>query len=199
MILTGWEKCARRNTLQILGLRKNCSLFGKSWFSFFMFRKKKGITSDTDSLKEFWNHSFSYKSLSDFIKGIIRTLLYRYNNTSLVFCMSSTTMKPKAHLIHHLLPCAQVCGTGARGRQTLRVWWRQDHNPSRINCRSCGDQVSRECAYHGLDKRAPNGILKNTDFFFFKLHEYLDEGEEALWFHASAGSTDWQFYLQTQL
>lgn len=34
-------------------------------------------------------------------------------------------------------------------------------------------------------RAAPNGIIKNKDFF--KLHEYLDEGEEVLWFCASAG------------
>lgn len=41
-----------------------------------------------------------------------------------------------------------------------------------------------ENAPHGLDKRAPDGILKNKDFF--KLHQHLDEGGEALWFHVSA-------------
>lgn len=150
LILTGWENCARRNISLILVLRKNCSLFGKIWFSFFMFRKK-GITGNIDTLKEFWNHTFSYKSLI-LLKGLfgcILQLLYRYNNTSLVFCMSSTTMKPKAHLTHHLFICGQVCGTGARARQTLGVWWRQEH---RMKCRSCGDQGSRECAHHGLEK-----------------------------------------------
>lgn len=33
-------------------------------------------------------------------------------------------------------------------------------------------------------RAAPNGIFKNKDFL--KLHECLDEGEEALWFCASA-------------
>lgn len=140
------------------------------------------LSKSLETILSATNH---YLILLKGILGHIIQLLYRYNSTSLAFFKSSTTMKPAAHLSHHhLVTCAWVCGPGGRARQTLWVWWRQEHSPSRIICRPCGDQGSRECALHGLDKKAPNGILKNKDFL--KLHECLDEGEEALWFHTSA-------------
>lgn len=143
-ILTGWEKCERRNTSQILGLRKNCSLFCKSWFSFLCSEKRNHWVTQV-LLKSFENILSATNHYLILLKGLlgrILQLLYRYNNTSLLSCMSRIPVKLQltcaAHLTHHLVTCARFvalepgegkcsgCGGGrstARAELIAALWW----------------------------------------------------------------------------
>lgn len=134
-ILTGWEKCARRNTSQILGLRKNCSLFCKSWFSFLCSEKKESLVTQV-LLKSFETILSATNHYLILLKGLLGRIcigttgafiLHEQNSCEAAAHLCSSPDPPPGHL-------CSVRGTGARGGQMLRVWWRQEHSPSRINC-----------------------------------------------------------------
>lgn len=151
MILTAWEKMCKEKYYIDIRLRKNCSVFGKSWILFFIFRKK-GITGDTDALKKCFKTILSaannYLILLKELFGSTTEVLYRHDNTSLIFWVSAAQMcllwslKPD----HQWVTCGWVSSSSTRGKQTFGMWWRQDHSLSRTNCSSCGDGGFREGA-----------------------------------------------------
>lgn len=69
-----------------------------------MFRKKELLVTQIllQSLETILSATNHYLILLKGLFGSTIQLLYRCNNTNLVFCMSCATMKPKSHPTHHL-------------------------------------------------------------------------------------------------